>query len=307
LLYEAQELDAALEMYERALKVDPRDQESLKARKNLAAEGALRSTGIEQAKSSRELVKDRDAQRRIEKAQRLQLSKEEIDLELAALQDKLQADPDHVDTLVRAADLHAMDKDFEGALDHLERAARLAPERSDLAARAGELRLRIQEKRVTRARNKGDDAAAEQAEQVLREMRAAEYRRRVAQHPTDFALRYDLGVVLLESGEVDLAIAELQQAVKDPRKKGDAMALLGRAFWRKSMPEVAVGQLQKALEALGPSHARAQEIVYDLGCIAEELGRSEEALRHFSRILEQDIGYRDVAQKVEQLKSSKPS
>ena len=44
-----------------------------------------------------------------------------------------------------------------------------------------------------------------------------------------------------------------------------------------------------------------------MGSVAEELGRPEDALQHFSRILEEDIGYRDVAQKVEQLKSSKPS
>ena len=49
-------------MYELALKVDPRDQESLKARKNLAAEGALRSTGIEEAESSRDLIKDKGKQ-----------------------------------------------------------------------------------------------------------------------------------------------------------------------------------------------------------------------------------------------------
>ena len=156
LLYETGELDAALEMYERALRVDPRDQESLKARKNLAAEGALRSTGIEEAQSSRELIKDVEAHRRLERTGRLQLSKEEIESELNVLQDKLAANPDDLETLVRVADLHAMDRDLQGAVDLLEWAVGLAPERSDLADKAGELRIRIQEKRVvgpaTRAR-----------------------------------------------------------------------------------------------------------------------------------------------------------
>ena len=44
-----------------------------------------------------------------------------------------------------------------------------------------------------------------------------------------------------------------------------------------------------------------------MGVLAEELGRPAEALTYFSRILEQDIGYRDVARKVEQLKATKPS
>lgn len=307
LLYEAAELDRALEMYERALAVDPRDQEALKARKNLAAEGALRTTKLESAQSSRELIKDKDAQRRIEKGDRLQLSKEEIDVELKEIEGKLAENPDDVELLVRAAELHSMDGDLQGAVDLLERAAGLAPHRSDLVSRAGSLRIRLQEKRVTRARNKGDDAAAEQAERVLREMRIAEFRRRVQQHPTDYALRYDLGEALLEAGDVDAAIAELQQAVKDPRKRSAAHGSMGRAFRQKGMGDIALGQLQKALDAAGGSGDHATEIVYDMGVLCEELGRPDEALAFFSRILEQDIGYRDVSRKVEQLKATKRS
>ena len=71
------------------------------------------------------------------------------------------------------------------------------------------------------------------------------------------------------------------------------------------MGDLAMGQLEKALEVSGGVGGHAMEIVYDMGCVAEELGRPEDALAHFSRVLEQDIGFRDVAQKVEQLKSSK--
>ncbi len=307
LLYEAGEHQAALEMYENALKVDPRDQESLKARKNLAAEGALQKTGIETAQSSRELVKDKDAQRRIEKAERLQLTGEEIAAELEDVEAKLSDQPDNVELLVRVADLRAMDKDLQGALDCLERAVSLAPERSDLAGRAGDLQLRMQEQRVADARKRGDDAAAEQAGVVLLDMRISEFRRRVEQHPTDYALRFDLGSALLESGAHDEAIAELQQAIKDPRKKGEALWQLGRAFRAKGLGDLALTQLQKALDATGGVGHNSKEIIYDMGCVAEELGQHEDALGHFSRILEQDIGYRDVAQKVEQLKSSKSS
>lgn len=307
LLYEAGEVEAALEMYEQALRVDPRDQESLKARKNLAAEGALRSSGIEEARSSRDLIRDPEAQRRLERTDRLQLSKEEIEAELNQLQDRLAENPDDLETLVRAADLHAMDRDLPGALQLLERAVDLAPERSDLAAKVGDLRIRIQEKLVNRARNKGEDAAAEQAERVLLDMRIAEHRRRVEQHPTDWALRHDLGAALLEARQLDDAIAALQQAVKDPRRKGKAHWLLGVAFWRKGMGDLALNQLQKALDATGSAGDHAKAIVYDMGCVAEELGRPDEALARFSSLLEQDIGYRDVARKVETLKSTRPS
>ena len=117
LLYERGEVSDALEMYERALKMDPRDQEALKARKNLAAEGALRKSGIESAQSSRDLIKNKDLQRKLEKSDRLQLDPDEVAAELEQLEEQLATKPDDVGLLTRVADLRAMDKDLYGALD----------------------------------------------------------------------------------------------------------------------------------------------------------------------------------------------
>jgi len=306
LLYKGGEFDAALEMYERALKVDPRDQESLKARKNLAAEGALKSTGIAEARSSRELVKDLDAQQRVERSQRLQLSDDEVNDELTEVEGKLGERPDDIALLARAAELHVMKRDHQSALDCLERALQLAPDKHDLAERAGDLRLRLQEKRVTAAQNRGDETAAKMAAGVLADMRVAEFRRRVDAHPTDLGLRHQLGTALLETGALDEAIAELQQAVKDPRQKGEARLMLGRAFRDKGMDDLAMGQFEQALAA-ATADADRLAILYDMGSVAEAAGKPDDALRHFSRILEQEIGYRDVARRVDQLNSSNKS
>ena len=107
---------------------------------------------------------------------------------------------------------------------------------------------------------------------------------------------------MLAAGDTDDAIAELQQAVKDPRKKTDAMFLLGRAFQQKDLHDLALGQFEKALEAAGGG-ARAKEALYEMGVICEAQGKADDALRHFTKILEQDIGFRDVAKKVEALKA----
>jgi hypothetical protein len=41
-----------------------------------------------------------------------------------------------------------------------------------------------------------------------------------------------------------------------------------------------------------------------MGGLCEEQGKRDAALLHYGRILEQDIGYRDVAQRVDRLKVS---
>lgn len=302
-LYYAQgKLPEALAMYEQALKVDPRDQESLKARKDLAAEGALRTTGIDKAQSSRELIKDKEQQRQLERQDRLQLSAEEIETELTDLDGKLQQNPDDKKLLRRAARLREMAKDLAGALDAAEHLQRLDPADSEVAELVGDLRIRLQEQMVQKAEKAGDQGAAARARASLQQLRVGEARRRVDRNPTDLGARFDLGTGLLATGDLDAAIAELQQAVKDPRKKTEALFHLGRAFQQKSLPELALGQFDKALQAAG-SGPLAKEALYEMGAICQSIGKRDDALRHFTRILEQDIGFRDVTKKVEQLKA----
>ncbi|MCA8950493.1 MAG: tetratricopeptide repeat protein [Planctomycetes bacterium] len=305
LYYEQGKVNEALGMYEQALKVDPRDQESLKARKNLAAEGALASTGIEKAKSSRELIKDKEQQRQLERQERLQLSAEEIDQELEELEQKLAEAPDDRKLLRRIARLREMSKDVAGALDLLDRLLQLEPGDAELQEQAASLRIRLQEQMVEKAEKRGDQAAAARAREALAQMRADEARRRLERNPADTAARFELGSCLLDAGQVDEAIAELQQAVKDPRKKAEALFLLGRAFQKKDLAELALGQFQKALEAAGSASAvLAKEALYEMGEICAQVGKRDEAMQHFTRILEMDIGFRDVTTKVEQLKAS---
>lgn len=303
LYYQQGQLPQALAMYEQALKVDPRDQDSLKARKDLAAEGALRSTGIEKAQSSRELIKDKEQQRQLDQRDRLQLSPAEIDQESEKLEEALQQNPDDVKALRRLAKLREMQKDLQSALDCLERALQILPQDGELQESAGDLRLKLQEGYVQKALQRGDQAAAERAKKALAEARAVEWKRRVERNPADFGLRHQLGSALLDLGQTDAAIAELQQAVKDPRKKAEAQFLLGRAFQQKNLGDLALGQFEKALQAAGQGQL-AKDALYEMGSLCEQLGRRDQAIQHYARILEQDIGFKDVAQRIDRLKAS---
>jgi tetratricopeptide (TPR) repeat protein len=250
------------------------------------------------------LIKDLGAAQRLERNERLQLSKEEIGEELEALEAQLQEDPAQHKLLVRMSEVLLMDDDLVGALQALEQAASLDPQNSDLAAKTGSLRLRVQEGRVRDAEARDDEAAADFARKALAEARVAEYRRQVEQNPTDLRRRFQLGQALFGTGQFDEAIAELQQAVKDPKVKGESLLMLGEAFAAKDMDELAMGQLEKALEVSADTGEKGKEILYAMGRVAQNMGQTQQALEHFSRILEQDIGFRDVQKKIEELKSS---
>ena len=115
-------------------------------------------------------------------------------------------------------------------------------------------------------------------------------------------LRLQLGRRLLKSGEVDAAMAELQRAALDPRCGRDAGVLLGDCFKQKGYLDLARKEYEKALGPVGVLDDRAKEILYTHGAIAEEAGDAAHARVHYARIFETDVGYKDVAAKMERLR-----
>ncbi len=295
-------LKEAGECYEAALELDPRDQEALKARKNLAAEGALQEGGFASATHSRELIKDKQAQKEIERSQRLHKSREELLEELRETEGKLARAPEDPALLARVGDLRARTGDTQGALDCYERALGLEPGNRKLEDRVGLLRIRELEERIRKAELLEDEESARALRKELRGLKLGDLRRRVEMHPTDLGLRFEFGRALFEEGELDEGIAELQKAVQDPRRKLEALLLLGRAFKNKGLGDLARSQWEKALESVaeGP---RKLEILYELGLLAEESGDLRAAREAFAKIIEVDIGFKDVAARLEALGS----
>ena len=62
---------------------------------------------------------------------------------------------------------------------------------------------------------------------------------------------------------------------------------------------MALSQFEKALGEKAVMDQQRKELVYNLACVYEELGRREEAAKYFKEIYGVDIGFRDVADKVE--------
>jgi tetratricopeptide (TPR) repeat protein len=65
------------------------------------------------------------------------------------------------------------------------------------------------------------------------------------------------------------------------------------------MYDMAARQLQNAIREKQVLDDEKKELIYNLGCVLENMGKKEEAIEQFKIIYEIDIGYRDVAAKVE--------
>ena len=299
MMYQLGDHHRALEFYERALEADPRDQEAIKQRKNLAAETALSRRSDDTVQHSREQIKDKGEACALERAGRIHKTEEELKEDLERLESRYADSPSDPDLMVAMADVLERLKDPEAALDLIERACDYRKDSSELQARRMKLREKVLKKGIARADRDGNTELANKLEAELQEFQLQALRDQVKLRPGDAALRLSFGKLLLKSGEVDEAVAEFQKAVDDPRAGADALMQLGVAFQAKGYLDLAKKNYERALAGSSGADARSKEILYNLGTIAEAEDQTEEARALFARIFEIDIGYRDVAAKME--------
>jgi len=292
----------ALGYFERALEADPRDQEALKARKNLAAEAALVRGNFDTVSHSREQLADADETRRLERGRRSHLGEGELRDELTRLEARFADEPKDVALMLELASVHERLRDPAAALDLAERA--LSYRRSDfeLEARVADLRVKVKKLELRAADKAGDRDLADRLEREIDTFELADLRRRVEQRPAEAALRVALARRLVRGGEWDQGLAELQRAGGDPRLARDVSQLKGQCFEAKGFLDLAAKEYGVALAGLLPSEDRAKELAYQLGVIAEREGQRGAARGWYARVFEQDIGYRDVGSKMELLR-----
>lgn len=302
MMYQLGEHHQALEYYERALEADPRDQEAIKERKNLAAETALTKRSDDTVTHSREQIIDKDEARALERAQRIHKTDDELREDLERLENRLAETPSDPDLMVAMANAHEKLRDPEAAFDLIDRACEYRRDSLELTSRRAALQEKVLKKQISRADKEGDPEKANRLEGELLVLQLEALREQVRLRPGDAGLRLQLGRHLLRQEQIDEAVAEFQKAVEDPRAGREAQFSLGQAFQQKGFLDLARKNYERALGTGSGSDERSKEILYNLGAIAEEEGHADEARSFYSRIFEIDIGYRDVAARMEQYK-----
>jgi hypothetical protein len=77
------------------------------------------------------------------------------------------------------------------------------------------------------------------------------------------------------------------------------MGYLAQCFARRKMNDLAAKTLQNAIKEKLVFDDEKKELIYQLGSVLETMGKREEAMEQFKLIYEVEIGYRDVAKKVD--------
>jgi tetratricopeptide (TPR) repeat protein len=120
---------------------------------------------------------------------------------------------------------------------------------------------------------------------------------------------YNLGVAFREMGLLDEAIAELQKVCtsiergKPFSQPVQTYTWLAQCFLDKGVPDAAIRWYEKALNIAGLDEESRLAINYELGSACESAMDKTAALRYFTDVYGSNIDYRDVAERIEALKS----
>ena len=131
----------------------------------------------------------------------------------------------------------------------------------------------------------------------------------VAAGDDDPETHYNLGVAFREMGLLDEAIAELQKVCtaidrgKPFSQPVQTYTWLAQCFLDKGVPEAAIRWYEKALNIPGLDGEARVAINYELGSACETALDKPAALRHFTAAYSANIDYRDVAERIQALKS----
>jgi len=305
----AKDFSMSVQACDMAIQVDPNDGELRDRMRSLSALYTIDKGKFEEEGDFTKGVDDLEAQQKIQKKDALVKDEEYLLEQIRKCRQDYLDNPHVAGKINNAVDalLKIENESYENeAIDILAKAHKDSGA-YQFKMRIGDIRIRQMSRRFRQMRDSGDTAGAtEQAKRQLA-FELDEYKERCANYPTDLGLKFELGRRQFLSGQYDEAIASLQTAQRDPRRGLRARSLIGQAFVKKGWLGMAVETFEKALE-LESTEEFTMELRYFLGDVLDNMGQLERAQEQFSTVAQLDYNYRDVRQRIENIRTrlSKP-
>ncbi|MCD4783181.1 MAG: tetratricopeptide repeat protein [Candidatus Eremiobacteraeota bacterium] len=125
-----------------------------------------------------------------------------------------------------------------------------------------------------------------------------EYMKSSEVDPDDAQIHINMGLFYQEMGFVEEAIHEFQLAARDKDRLLEAYDLLAKCFKQEGFIDLAIRQLERALEKPGYPEEDYLAIRYNLGETLLENNQLQEALSAFYECYMVDINYKDISEKI---------
>jgi tetratricopeptide (TPR) repeat protein len=304
---EKERYQEAEECFRRAKKIAPNDAVVQKGLKDLAALQTIDKSKWEEQESFRTKVKDIKQAQRLEKETKTAKTEKDIDFLIKETEESIEKESENTSLLFKLAELYREKSDLDKAQVVYRKILKLKPDNEIAKKNIEDLKIKKTDKEIARLeeqlKENPDNEAIKKRLQELKDKRDdldfESVKEKVARFPNDAQARRRYGLMLKNRGEINEAINQLQQSVKEPSQRLSSLNILGLCFMEKQMYDLAVTQFKKALSGDHEITDETKEIIYNLGTAYEKMQKSEEAINEFKKIYEVDINYKDVARKIE--------
>lgn len=301
------EVALAEKFLDELIRTTPYDPDLVQAQKNLSAHKVLDEGGynaLEDGQGSyRDVLRNKDEAVSLEQEKRVQKSDDVTVRLIEEYEARLQTEPDNPKLMRSLAELYTQKNQFDRALEYYERLKNSGAGTADatLDRAIADTALKRFDFQIAQlnpfAADHADQLAGMQAEKAAFQL--VDCQTRMEKYPTDLAIRFELGKLYFQAGKITEATAELQKAQQNAHKRMAAMSLLAQCFAKRGMNDSAVRTLQNAIKEKPGFDEEKKDLVYQLGCVFEKMGKQAEAIEQFLVIYEMDVTYRDVGAKVD--------
>jgi tetratricopeptide (TPR) repeat protein len=113
--------------------------------------------------------------------------------------------------------------------------------------------------------------------------------------------QFRLGLMYRDAGQTKEAIKALQQAVRSPRHRFEAAAVLARLHRDRGAASEAIEWFERATQAASPTAAASHDVLYDLAQLLVASGEADRALAVFLELQADAPDFRDVSLQIERL------
>lgn len=305
----------AVRVADELLKLRPQDGDALALMRKASVAQTMDKGNWESQSSFRAKLKDESMATSLEQASKVVTSTEMTERLIAEAKERLAAQPENLNHYRSIIDGYRRLNDPASALEYVKKARQLPTASGDatLEKLQSDLAVAVLEAKVKTATDKAaaaptDEAAKkalDEARAELAKVKLEDAKTYVERYPNDYAARFTLANLLLDSGDYQGAIGNFQQAQKSPKVRIAALAGMGRALKARKMYDLAVQQFQTAKSEIPVMDDLKKDIVYQLAECYEGMGRQEDAINEFKLIYSEDIGFRDVADKINAFYSSR--
>lgn len=295
----------ARECLETLCELKPNDTDALKLLKDSMALDSMSKDGWEKVGTKgtkfTDMIKDRKEADVLARESKAVADKNDVAILVEENKARIAREPGNINYRRALATLYSGNKMFTEAIATLQDAQSVSGGRDPQIDQAiASIKLMMFDEEIKSFQAKGMTAAAEAKTKDRDQFVYDDLQDRVARYPNDLQAKYELGVVLFKQDRINEAIQQFQAAQRNAQRRIQSLLYIGLCFKAKQQYDMAIEQLQKAVSELPVMDEMKKSIVYELGLVFELVGRQPEAMDCFKQIYQLEIGYRDVATKVEQ-------